>query len=380
MSNVVAAAESWTPRLGAMAPDFESARRLPADVAAAFAEAGMFNALVPKEYGGLEVHPREFVDMIKAVARGDGSAGWNVMIGSTTGLLAASLPEEFAQEIYAPKGVMTVGVTAPLGRADIVEGGYRVTGRWPFGSGSQNADWICGGSFVYADGERIAGPHGPEIHLMMFRASDVEIEDTWHVAGLRGTGSHHIAVENCFVPMGRSVVLGGKARFRRPLYQFPMLGLLALGVSSVSLGIGFGALDAFLALAGDKKPTGSSRALSERALVQANVARAVAALRSAEAFVFDAIDSAWALAERGERLPQATKAELRLAAANATHQSVAAVDMLYQAGGGSSIYESSALQRCFRDIHVTTQHIMVADPIFEVIGRTHLGLEPKSML
>ncbi len=379
-SQVLEAAQHWSHKLPELALQFEQAGRLPADIADQFAEAGFFHLLVPQKYGGLEVHPKAFIEVLKSIAKGDGSAAWNVMIGATTGCLAASLPENFARQIYGPR-TLSVGVTAPLGRADIVAGGYRVTGRWPFASGCQNAQWICGGCFVFENGQQVNNEKGvPDVHLMMFEASQVEIEDTWRVSGLKGTGSHHMNVQEQFVPDGRGVVLGGRALVRTPLYQFPMLGLLALGVSSVSLGIGYGALAAFKALAGVKTPTGSRKPLVERALVQAEVARAVADLKSAEAFMKEAIDQAWEQALNGERLSVESKANLRLSAANATHKSVAAVDRLYQAGGGSSIYEDSPLQRCFRDVHVTTQHIMVASPIFEVVGRVELGLAPRSPL
>ena len=135
---------------------------------------------------------------------------------------------------------------------------------------------------------------------MLFKASEVQIEDTWYAAGLRGTGSHHFNVKEQFVPEGRTVILGGRARIKRPLYQFPMLGLLALGVSAVSLGIGYHALEAFKDLAGVKKPTGSRKTLIERHSVQADVARSIADLRSAESFIKEVIDEAWLVAESGK--------------------------------------------------------------------------------
>jgi alkylation response protein AidB-like acyl-CoA dehydrogenase len=159
-----------------------------------------------------------------------------------------------------------------------------------------------------------------------------------------------------------------------------MLGLLALGVSSVSLGIGFKALEAFKQLAGSKTPTGGVKGLAERGQVQSIVGESTADLESAEAYIHEVIGQAYEMASQGRRLPTEMKASLRLAAVNATHRSVAAVDRLYKAGGGSSIYENSVLQRCFRDVHVTTQHIMVASPIYEVVGRVNLGLEPRSLL
>jgi alkylation response protein AidB-like acyl-CoA dehydrogenase len=375
-------AEDWSAQLPERSIEIESGRRLPPDIAEAFAKGGLFHALVPAELGGSEVHPSTLVEIIKQVAIGDASAGWNVMIGATTGLLSASLADKFAKQIYeAGPGVLSVGVTAPMGKAQSVKGGYKVSGRWPFGSGSQNAHWISGGSFIFdGDTQRLGKGGAPELHLMMFERDQVEIEDTWYVSGLCGTGSHHISVTDQFVPEGRSVLVGGRARISRPLYQFPMLGLLALGVSSVSLGIGFKALEAFKQLAGSKTPTGGVKGLAERGQVQSIVGESTADLESAEAYIHEVIGQAYEMASQGRRLPTEMKASLRLAAVNATHRSVAAVDRLYKAGGGSSIYENSVLQRCFRDVHVTTQHIMVASPIYEVVGRVNLGLEPRSLL
>ncbi len=380
MGELASQAVQWQQTLRERADEFEQARCLSADISAGFAADGFYRMLVPGVQGGLEVHPGEFRDVIRNIACGDGSAGWNVMIGATTGLLSASLSEAFAAEVFGDPHSLAVGVTAPLGRAERVPGGYRVTGRWPFASGSPNANWICGGCFIYADGSQEVGARGPEVHLMIFPRADVTVEDTWYVSGLSGTGSHHMNVKDVFVPEGRSVQLGGRTRIERPLYQFPMLGLLAIGVASVSVGIGYRALDAFVELATEKKPTGSSRPLGDRALVQATVAKSKANLAAADAYISSTIDTAWALAQAGERLGVEIKAELRLAAANATHRAVEAVDGLYRAGGGSSIYAESPLQRCFRDVHVTTQHAMVAEPMFEVCGRVLLGADPKSML
>ena len=371
-------ASEWSEKLPSYAEEFEQQRYLSPEIAHLFADAGVFHMLVAKEYGGLELHPRQFVQTLKLLSQGDGSAGWNAMIGATTGVLSASLPDEFAREIYgSAPGVMTVGVTAPLGRADVIEGGYLVSGRWPFGSGSQNADWIGGGCFVFENDQPVNNRHGPEIQMVMFKSDQVDIEDTWHVAGLKGTGSHHFNANKVFIPHGRSVVLGSRTRIQRPLFQFPLLGLLALGVSSVSLGIGYRALATFKELAGVKSPTGSNRKLVDRQMVQSEVAKAVVDLESAESYMGTVIDQAWEIANQGKKLSLEHKGKLRLAAVNTTHKSVAAVDRLYQLGGGSSIYESNALQRCFRDVHVTTQHIMVASPIYEVTGKIELGIDPR---
>jgi len=365
------------------AADIEAARSLPDDLALTMARGGVFRALVPECFGGLEVHPATFARMLESLGHADGATGWCAMIGSTTALLSASLPEHWARTIYGDHpDAITSGVTAPMGRAVSAGDSWQVSGRWPFGSASRNSAWICGGCLIVdADGEPVAGPNGaPDVQLMFFPRAEVTIHDNWHVCGLRGTGSSDIEVSGVEVPKDRTVVLGGRARMDRPLYRFPTLGLLAIGVASVALGIARRAVDELVDLAGGKVPTGGRRSLAQRATVQADIGRADAALKSAAAYIHAAIDGAWDVAAGGQRLGVEHKTELRAAAVHATWAAVDAVDRAYHAGGGSAIYASSPLQRCFRDVHVATQHIMVAQPIFELTGRVRLGLEPGGLL
>ena len=360
----------------------EQARRMPAGLATQMAGAGLFRLLVPRVYGGLEVHPRTFFETLATTATADGAAGWVLMIGATTGLMSASLPDEWSRVLYAdrPENI-TSGVTAPMGRATPVDGGMRVTGRWPFGSGSQVSDWICGGCMVMDETGPRQGPHGPQSLLMFFPAADVTIhEDTWYTSGLCGTGSHDIEVEDVFVPEGRWVELGRRARIDAPLYRFPTLGLLALGVSAVALGIAQHAIECFVELATEKVPTGSRRSLADRASTQKDLARAEGLVAAARALTFEAIDEAWQASVTSGKLSLDHKARLRLAATNNAWSAAEAVDLLYHAAGGTAIYTSNPLQRCFRDVHVATQHIMVAQPTYEVLGKIRLGIDPKTLL
>jgi len=358
----------------ARADEIESARRLPLDLVRKLAEAGLFHSCVPARWGGGERSARDVLLAIEAVSLADGAAGWVVMIGATTGLLAGSLPDSFASEIYGGPLVVTGGAAAPLGKARAVAGGHAVSGRWPFGSGCEHSDWLVGGT-VMGEGE------DAETRLMFFAREQLEIPDTWHTDGLHGTGSHDFVAREAFVPEGRSVAIGARPREPGPLYRFPLFGLLALGVSAVALGIARRAIDELVALAAGKVPTGSRRNLASRAVLQRQVGEAEAALRSARAFVFGTVDQAWQVAARGESLPLEVRAELRLAAANAAWSAARAVDLAYHAAGGTSVYDASPLSRCFRDVHVATQHIMVAQPIFELVGRVALGLptEPGAL-
>ncbi len=381
-SRALACATPFFDRIRDEALEIETARRIPASLAADLAAAGLFRMVVPTIYGGLQVHPSELVDTLIALSRADGAVGWNLMIGNTTGLLSASLPDHWAQTMYGnDPSAITVGVTAPMGRA-IPEGdGLRVSGRWPFGSGSHVANWICGGCLVMENGQPRRNSHDlPETLLVFFHKSDVTIHDNWHVSGLRGTGSNDIEVTDLLVPAGRWVVLGGKPRIDAPLYRFPTLGLLALGVSSVAVGIAEHAIDEFIRLAGGKIPTGSTRALANRSSAQQQLAEAEAGVRAATALMHSTIDDVYTMAEQGIRLSLDEKARLRLAATHATWSSVAAVDKLYHAAGGSAIYQENPLQRCLRDIHVATQHIMVAQPTLEVVGKVMFGMDPRTLL
>jgi len=377
------ASERLTGEIRRRADAIEQARRMPADLAAEMAAAGMFRLLVPACYGGAEVHPQAFFDALVATSQADGAVGWCQMIGVTTGLLAASLPERWSAELYGSHpDVITTGVTAPLGRGRRVDGGMQVSGRWPFGSGCQISDWICGGTLVMTEDGPERGDNGaPRVLLPFFPAAEVVIhDDTWDTSGLKGTGSHDIEVLDAFVPDGRWVELGGRPRIDHPLYRFPTLGLLALGVSAVAIGIARRAREAFVSLATDKVPTGSARTLAERGSAQKELAQATALIDSAAALTREAIDEAWVLANDEGRLPIETKARLRLAATNNAWSAAHAVDLLYHAAGGSAVYAKSPLQRCFRDVHVATQHLMVAQPTYEVIGRVALGMDPKSPL
>ena len=379
----VLAARAFAPEVMRRAEEIESGRRLPADLAQRLAEAGMFRIALPKAFNGDELHPADIVRVIEEISRADGSAGWCVMIGGTTATLAALLPERWAREIYGTNpNVITGGSTPPTGKATPVTGGHRVTGHWQWGSGTQNCQWICGSTFLMeGDKPRKTAAGEPEVHLMMFSADQVEILDTWNPSGLRGTGSHDFQVKDVFVPEGRSILLGRTAPvIKTPLYRFPYFGLLAIGVCAVALGVARRAIDELVTLATKKVPTWAQRPLAQRAIVQTQVAEAEAALRSARAFVFTAIDAAWDLAVTGEPLTVEIRRDLRLAAVNATFQSVKAVDLMYEAGGGSSIHASSPLQRCFRDIHVVTQHIIVNRNVYEQTGRLYLGEEPVPAL
>lgn len=364
------------PGIAARADEIEAARRLPADIAQSLARAGVFNMVRPKSLGGLEMEPLDLVSVLHAIARAEASTGWCAMIGATTAINAAYLPNEVAREVYADPHSITGGVFAPMGRADDMGDHYKVTGRWQWGSGSANCEWLCGGAMVFKDGELQRFDNGAPYHRMMiFPASEVELLDTWHVMGMKGTGSGDIAVKDAIVPKARSVSLIADAPVEQgALYRFPVFGLLAMGVASVALGNAAGAMDEIKALVRAKKPQGGQRTMAERSVVRTDLMRAEAQLASAEAFFRESIAQCWDGATmRGELTPQ-ERAQLRLAATFATETAADVARTAFTIGGGSAVYMTSSLQRRFRDAHVATQHIATASSVYELVGRITLGL------
>ena len=197
--------------------------------------------------------------------------------------------------------------------------------------------------------------------MTVFPAGDVRILDTWNVSGMRGTGSHDITVDDVFVPAERSVWFSTDTPQRGgALYAFPVFGLLALGIAAVALGIARGASEDFLAIAGTKVATGGKKPIAERSATQATVARAHARLGEARAYVHETVREVWAAARAGATVTLEQRARLRLAATQAVRGAAETVDLMYEAGGATAIYADSPLQRRFRDVHVATQHILVA--------------------
>ncbi|PJK28131.1 acyl-CoA dehydrogenase family protein [Minwuia thermotolerans] len=356
--------------------EIEAARRLPADVARAMAKAGLFRMMIPKTLGGLELPVSESLAAMRRVAAADASAGWCVMIAATSAYKSGFLDHETAREIYGdPLGVYG-GIFAPMGRAEPVDGGYRLTGRWAWASGSANCTWLSGGA-VIREGDGIAKlPNGaPDSRMMIFPAAEAELIDTWMSHGLKGTGSGDMAVEDIFVPEARAVsMMTSVATHDGALYRFPTFGLLALGIAAVALGNAGAALDDLVALAASKKPTGGGRTLAERGYAQSELAQARAKLGGASAFMEDAVGRAWTLAEAGDDLDVEARADLRLAATHATRTSADVARVMYDLAGGDSVYLKSPLQRRFRDAHVMTQHMMVNPATWELTGRVAFGL------
>ncbi|MEM9055290.1 MAG: acyl-CoA dehydrogenase family protein [Pseudomonadota bacterium] len=378
----LAAALSLQSELSARAAEMEEVRRLPADLAQKMAEAGLFRMVTPSVYGGLECSPRQIVETVEAVAQANASAGWCVMIGATTAMNAAYMAPDMAREVYNDPYTITGGVFAPMGKAVVDGDDYILSGRWQWGSGSANCSWLCGGAMIFEDGQMRLLPSGrPDARMMVFPAEEAELIDTWHVMGLKGTGSGDIAVENVRIPKARSVSLvADKPVIDGALYAFPAFGLLSLGVSATAMGNTKGALNALIELGKVKKNQGSAKTLGQRATVQAKTAELLAAYRAARAYLYDEIDQTWDVAQASGDIPVERRAALRLACTHMVRTGAEITQACYDLGGGAALFESSDLQRRFRDAHAMTQHIVTAPATWELLGRMAYGLETDASM
>ena len=373
-ASLVLRARAAAQTLAPLADVIERERRLPAEAVAALVRSDTFKLFVPRDYGGVEANLETALAVLEELARADGSAGWCAMVGSTSGLMSVFLDADVAREIFGAADAIACGVFAPMGRATIEDGGHRVSGRWAFASGCQHATWRMGGAVVVGDAPRSSG--APDVRSMIFRAEDTRVLDTWDTSGLRGTGSHDFEVTDVFVPASRSFsTLTDRPKYQGILSALPFFGVLATSVAAVTLGIARGAIDAFVELANGKQPLGAKRSIAHRELVALGVAQAEGKVRAARALLHEAAREATEEAGRGAPLSLRHRALLRVAACHAAAAAAAAVDLVYEAGGATSIYTKSPLQRHFRDVHVATQHVMVSPTSAILAGRVLLGLE-----
>jgi indole-3-acetate monooxygenase len=374
------AARELGPKIRAAADEIEQGRRLPMHLVREMQRAGLFRMAMPRAWGGPELDPLTQVRVIEALSIVDASAGWCTMIGIDGGYVTTFIDQTVAREMYADLDSVTAITFAPPGKAVKTKGGFIVNGRWPFGSGCQHATWLVG-HFVVFDGDspRLQANGLPETRFGFVPAAQGEILDTWTTNGLRGSGSHDWMVKDRFIPEERTFNLAAPTLYRQgPLYALP--NLLLYKTCAVSLGIARGAIDDFVALASNKpitfkSPSAGKAMLRDETYVQCAVAQAEALVSSARGFVFEAFGDLWNTLLTGDPPSLKQRARGRLAMVHASAACLQAVELLYKANGGSSVYAGNSFDRRLRDMQTANQHTVVSLKTWEVAGRVLLGLE-----
>ena len=359
------------------ADDGERLRTLPAPTVTALRESGLLGLKLPAILGGAEADPVTQIDVIEALTAIDPSAGWCLMVGATTVALPAVFLDDDAMRLMFSDGTppLAAGCYMPTGQAIAEPGGFRITGRWAFASGIRHAEWVSGSAWVVRDGGQSA-----ERRVFVVRTADVDVHDTWHVAGLRGTGSCDFSVKDHFVPEAVTWDIE-RARPRRggALYRLGLPAFVTNEHAAFALGVARRALDATIALAAGKSRGLKPAPLIGRGSFQRFVGEAELRLRAARALAVELNEAAWTTVGLGDSLTARQHAELRSAAVHATEVALDVVTRAFRYAGGSAVYDASVLGRCLRDLNAGAQHFMVSDSAYEGLGQMLLGLPGEPM-
>ena len=387
---LVQAAAALRPVIRDHHDEIEREQRLPKALVARFHAAGFYKMVRPRELGGLQTDPLTYLGVVELLAEGAGSVGWNLCNNSIAQLVTLGLPDEGVDEIYGHGGDVAVAGTAVQGggRAVPVDGGYRVTGRWPFGTGCQESAWMLGSFQILDGGEPRRSPDGGSVYWRgIFARSEARVvEGSWDVAGLRATGSFDWTVDDVFLPERRTMVHAGVpldnqwSRWRGLAYQLPAQAWVGPHHSAVITGICRAGIDAFIELASDKTPRGRTGRLCENPQVQDAVGRADAILNAGRVYRSAMITELWNTIAAGKETTLEQRARCRLAAVHAADCAREAMDLMFRQGGSTSYRRESRLAECWRDLHVVGQAVTIMPEWYPIGGRVYLGMDPGPRL
>lgn len=382
-SGQLASVRELGPTIAAAADEIERIRDIPDALFDRLIERDLFRLLVPRAYGGAELDPPRYVRILEEVAKSDASVAWCLGQNNVCAMVAAYLEPAAAREIFdSPRAILAWG-PGP-GEARVTDSGYLLSGRFDFASGSRHATWLGAHvPVIEADGTRRVGADGTaKLHTMLFPRAEAQIHDTWRVLGLRGTGSDSYSVAGVQIPEARTLVRDSSASLRQQgaLYVFAQSHLYASGFAAVALGIGHACLDAFVSTLRDTVPRGASRPRGANNVVQSEVARAEARLRSSRMFLFGSLEEIWSGVQHSGALTDEQRLTIRLASTWAIQQAREAVTAVYLAAGALAIFESQPFERRLRDIHALSQQMQGHAAHFETVGQIRMGMAPERPL
>ena len=380
-SDAVERARALRPLLAAEADAIERNRQLTPKVVAALTEGGFYKLLLPRSLGGAEVPPAIFLGVLEEIGKADASTAWCLGQCGVCATVAAYLDPTIAHEIFdPPQAVLAWGATA--GEARAVPGGYRVTWRWHFASGSRQASWIGAHvQIVEPDGQTRLKPDSRRaVRTILFPAKAATFHDVWDVVGLKGTGTDDYAVEDLFVPEAYSALRDDASERREagPLYKISSSILYGLCFAAIAVGVARATLDAAIETARGKQSRDLKTGMKHNNVVQATIGRGEAKLRGVRAYLYATLAEVWHALEAGQPLSGDHRLALRLAATWTIHQSAEVVDAAYHMAGATAIFHAQAFERRFRDIHAIAQQIQARDIHYETVGQILLGLDPDA--
>jgi alkylation response protein AidB-like acyl-CoA dehydrogenase len=364
----------------------EANRQVSAEAIERMRAAGLFRIMTPAIYGGYEYGFDALVPVVAEVAAGCGSSGWVFSLGVVHQWLVATMPQEAQDEYWSDPGAISGGSYPPVGKVVRVDGGYRLSGNWGFTSGCDHMQWLFLGGMIppASDG----APLKPA--FFMVPRADVTLDDNWFTMGLAGTGSKNTVADNIFVPAHRVVMVSdllagttpGAAVHANPFYRQSMLSSLPFALVAPVLGMAEGALADFIDMAKVRTTRGAvaggNNRMAEFATIQSRVAEATGSIEAARLTIHHALEKAQIAGLAGGQAALDVRLQNRLAQAFSVRLLVQAVDALFAASGGQSIFISKPIQRSWRDAHAAGVHVsMNWDAVSTMYGQYALGLEPK---
>jgi alkylation response protein AidB-like acyl-CoA dehydrogenase len=359
----------------------ETQRQLSQPILDALVDAELFRMSVPTVHGGAGANPVEALDVYQELARAEPAVAWCVWNSALPSLLGRYLDHDVRESIFGGRSGKYAGSTRPTGRAERENGTWRVRGRWSLVSGCMHADWMALATLEEEEGElRELEPGVPAMRLAFIPVEGVRIVDTWHVGGLRGTGSHDVIVEEVHVPTERTFTPMDPLRMDHPLARLPIGCTMALGHASICLGIARSALDELLALGRAKVTVDPIPHLPDREANQELVARGGTLLPAMGNRLREVASRMWTTAKAGEAPPRDLLADGWSAAVTTGRFCRSLVEEFYEAAGTPALYEDNVLERDLRDIQAAMQHILAQRTWLQEAGRVAFGMETASPL
>jgi indole-3-acetate monooxygenase len=377
-ARILAALRDLAPEIAARSKEIEDGRRVPSDIAVKLRRLALFRTLLPRSLGGLELSAAHVVPMIETMATADSSVGWVTMIGLTSQVFCTRAPQAVLERVYLQDpDALIVGAGTPAGRGEKINGSYRISGRWPFVSGCQNAQWIGGHFVICKDGQPVMTEQGPQTRLFLLPADRWQIEETWQASGLAGTGSHDVVLNNVEVPEEDLFDLfHGPSSVPGPL-ETAVMPFNASFHAAVAVGIAAGAMADLAALAGSgRRQLFAATDLRDSPVFQHEFGRLNAGLRAAHALTQTQVENQWRRALEGTLDNKADLAEGLQGSAWVHAACTDIVSGCYTLGGSSSIMNTSPLQRRLRDIHAARQHFFAQERYYGAAGKNALGFAP----
>jgi len=359
----------------------EIERQLPQPILDALTEADLFRMAVPAAHGGAEADPVEILGVYQELARAEPAVAWCVWNSALPSLFGRYLRDDVRETIFGNPAGRYAGSTRPTGRAQRKNGVWRVRGRWSLVSGCMHADWLALAALEEEEGGiRMVEPGMPAMRLAFVPVAATRIVDTWHVGGLRGTGSHDVVVEDLDVPDERTFTPMDPPRMDHPLARLPIGCFMALGHAAICLGIARSGLDELLALGRAKVTVDPIPHLPDREANQELAGRGGAVLPAMQGRLQEVMGRLWATATAGEAASPDLLADAWGAAVTTGRICRELVEEFYEAAGTPALYEDNVLERGLRDIHAAMQHIIAQRTWLQEAGRVAFGMEPVSPL